>query len=171
MNQPESKAQRRTVGRLDSRFIGIDQDAAGEMFEYDPSYSNILGAYSETLNDYVRRELNYESTLPYEILTGKVHPWNFDSYRNHYVNVAETLREAMTKNQHLKVFVACGYYDLATPFVASEYTVDHMGLDPSLRNNIEFKYYPAGHMMYIHKPSLEQLRNDLAAFLDSSIQQ
>ncbi|HSG98613.1 MAG TPA: peptidase S10, partial [candidate division Zixibacteria bacterium] len=105
--------QRRTVGRLDSRFIGIDADAAGESFEYDPSYANILGPYAATLNDYVRRELNYESVLPYEILTGNVHPWNYGSYRNRYVNVAETLREAMTKNQRLRVYVGSGYYDLA----------------------------------------------------------
>ena len=161
--------QRRTVGRLDSRFVGIDEDAAGESNDYDPSYSNILGAYSTTLNDYVRRELEFKSNLPYQILTGKVHPWNYGKYKNRYVYVAETLRQAMTKNPNLKVYIANGYYDLATPYLATRYTFDHLGLDKSLRGNISMKYYEAGHMMYIHIPSLIQQRADLVEFIDSAL--
>lgn len=161
--------QRRTVGRLDSRFVGIDEDAAGESIDYDPSYSNILGAYSTTLNDYVRRELEFKSDLPYQILTGKVHPWNYGKYKNRYVYVAETLRQAMTKNPNLKVYIANGYYDLATPYLATRYTFDHLGLDSSLRSNISMKYYEAGHMMYIHIPSLIQQRADLVEFINSAL--
>ena len=161
--------QRRTVGRLDSRFVGIDEDAAGESNDYDPSYSNILGAYSTTLNDYVRRELEFKSDLPYQILTGKVHPWNYGKYKNRYVYVAETLRQAMTKNPNLKVYIANGYYDLATPYLATRYTFDHLGLDKSLRGNINMKYYEAGHMMYIHIPSPIQQRADLVEFIDSAL--
>jgi len=157
--------ERRTVGRLDSRFKGIDYDAAGESGEYDPSYSNIYGAYSGMLNDYVRRELKFESDLPYEILTGKVWPWKYSAYENQYVNVAETLREAMTQNPHMKVFVACGYFDLATPYLATEYTFDHLGLDSSLRDHVTIQHYEAGHMMYIHLPSLARMRGDLAGFI------
>ena len=160
--------ERRTVGRLDSRFVGIDADAAGEGMDYDPSYANILGAYSGMFNDYVRRELEFESDLPYEILTGKVHPWKYDSWKNRYVNVAETLREAMTKNPSLKVFVASGYYDLATPYLATDYTFSHLGLDPSLQDNVTIEYYEAGHMMYIHIPSLAKMRTDLVNFLESA---
>jgi len=160
----------KTVGRLDSRFVGIDKDAAGEYYDYDPSYSNILGAYSATLNDYLRSELEFESILLYNILTGKVHPWNYSDYKNRFVDVEETLREAMTKNPYLKVYIANGYFDLATPYFATEYTFSHMGLDASLRENVTMKYYESGHMMYIHIPSLEQQRLDLIEFIDSAIQ-
>ncbi|MBN4076485.1 hypothetical protein JYT16_02080 [Gemmatimonas aurantiaca] len=158
----------RTVGRLDSRFVGIDKDAAGEWYDYDPSYSNILGAYSATLNHYLRSELEYESNLPYNILTGKVHPWSYDDYKNRFVDVAETLRKAMTKNPFMKVYIANGYFDLATPYFATEYTFSHMGLDATLRDNVTMKYYESGHMMYIHIPSLAKQRRDLIEFIDSA---
>jgi carboxypeptidase C (cathepsin A) len=161
--------QRRTVGRLDARFTGIDRDAAGERFDYDPSYAAIQGPYTATLNDYIRSTLRYESDLPYEILTGRVQPWDYSRHQNQYVNVAETLRKAMTQNQHLKVFVANGFYDLATPYLATRYTFTHLGIDPSLQRNISMGYYEAGHMMYIHMPSLAQLRSDLAAFVRSAL--
>ena len=161
--------ERRTVGRLDSRFTGIDRDAAGEGFDFDPSMAAIRGPFSTLLNDYVRRELGYESELPYEILTGRVRPWSFEDFENRYVDVAEPLRAAMTQNPYLRVFVANGYYDLATPFFATEYTFDHLGLDPSLAGNVEMAYYEAGHMMYIHLPSLEKQRQDLLRFLAKAI--
>ncbi len=158
--------QRRTVGRLDSRYTGIDRDAAGEGHEYDPSYAVIQGAYGGTFNDYVRRELGFDSDLPYEIISERVHPWSFEDNQNSYVNAGETLRKAMSMNPHLRVFVANGYYDLATPYLATRYTFDHLELDESLRGNVTMSYYEAGHMMYIHDPSLAQLRADLDAFLD-----
>jgi carboxypeptidase C (cathepsin A) len=163
------REQRRTVGRLDTRFTGIDRDAAGERFDYDPSYAAIQGPYTATLNDYVRSTLRYESDLPYEILTGRVQPWDYSRHQNQYVNVAETLRKAMTQNRHLKVFVANGFYDLATPYFATRYTFNHLGIDPSLQRNISMSYYEAGHMMYIHVPSLAQLRADLVRFLRSAV--
>ena len=157
--------QRQTIGRLDSRFTGIDHDSAGESFEFDPSYAAIQGPYTATLNDYVRRDLKFENDLPYEILTSLYETWSYDKYQNQYVNVAETLRGAMTQNPFLKVFVANGYYDLATPYFATEYTFNHLGLDPSLRKNISMTYYKAGHMMYVHEPSLAELKKDLAEFV------
>lgn len=160
--------ERLTVGRLDSRFTGIDYDAAGERYEYDPSYAAIEGPYTATLNDYVRRDLKFESDLPYEILTGRVRPWNYSNVENQYLNVAETLRNAMNINPHLKVFVANGYYDLATPYFATLYTFSHMGLDPSLKDNVSMGFYESGHMMYIHLPSLIQLKKDLAVFIDGA---
>ena len=81
----------------------------------------------------------------------------------------ETLRSAMTKNPSLKIFVANGYYDLATPYFASEYTFDHMFLEDGLGDNVTMGYYEAGHMMYIHRPSLEKLKSDLTAFIDSAM--
>ncbi|MCY3740932.1 MAG: peptidase S10 [Candidatus Poribacteria bacterium] len=155
-----------TVGRFDSRYKGIDRDSAGEYYEYDPSSAVVQGAYTATLNDYVRGELEFESDLPYEILSRRVHPWDYSGHQNEYVNVADTLRKAMTVNPALKVFVANGYYDLATPFLASEYTFSHLGLDASLQDNITMAYYQAGHMMYIDQTELQKMKRDLDAYLD-----
>jgi carboxypeptidase C (cathepsin A) len=160
-----------TVGRLDSRFTARDRDNAGERFEFDPSYAVIQGPYTATFNDYVRRELQFESDLPYNILTGEVWPWGYETHQNQYVNVAETLRQAMNYNPHLKVFVANGYYDLATPYFATQYTFNHLGIDRSLRQNITMTYYEAGHMMYVHIPSLAHLKEDLAAFVKTAVPQ
>lgn len=156
----------RTVGRFDSRYKGIDRDTAGEMFEYDPSSAVVQGAYTAMLNYYVRDELEFASDLPYEILSRRVHPWDYGEHQNEYVNVADTLRKAMTTNPALKVFVANGYYDLATPFLASEYTFSHLGLDKSLQDNITTAYYQAGHMMYIDQGELQKMKRDLDAYLD-----
>lgn len=157
--------ERRTVGRLDGRFKGVDRDAAGEVHEHDPSMSATIGPYTATFNDYVRGELAFESDLPYEILNPRVWPWNWPEHQNQYANVAETLRKAMSVNPYLKIFVASGYYDLATPYLAADHTLNHLGLDPSLEGNISKSSYEAGHMMYVHLPSLAQLKADLAAFL------
>ncbi len=165
------RSERRTVGRLDGRFTGIDYDAAGAQPEYDPSMAAIIGPYTATFSDYVRGDLKFESDLPYEFLTEHVRPWNYQPYENRYVNVAETLRGAMTQNPFLHVYVAKGYYDLATPFFAAEYTFDHLGLDASLRGNLAGGYYEAGHMMYVHKPSLAKLKQDLKTFMASSVAQ
>ena len=159
----------RTAGRLDSRFTGIDRDSAGENFEFDPSMAAITGPYTATLYDYVRGELNFESDLPYEILNGKVWPWSYAQNENNYVDVAETLRKSMSSNPFLKVHVANGYFDLATPYYATRYTFDHLGLDSSLQDNITMSYYPAGHMMYIHMPSLIALKKNLEIFIKSAI--
>lgn len=163
------RSERRTVGRLDTRFQGVDRDAAGENFEFDPSYAAIQGPYTATLNDYVRRDLNFASDLPYEILTGLYETWDYSSHQNQYVNVAETLRSAMSKNPFLRVLVANGYYDLATPYFATEYTFHHLALDATLQRNIVMTYYAAGHMMYLHEPSLIQLSEDLHAFIAQEV--
>jgi len=163
------RSERRTVGRLDGRFTGIDYDAGGSEPEYDPSMAAIVGPYTATFNDYVRGDLKFESDLPYEFLNGHVGPWNFRPFENRYVNVAETLRSAMTQNPFLRVYVAKGYYDLATPFFAADYTLDHLGLDATLRGHLSGGYYEAGHMMYVHKPSLAKLKGDLKEFLAASV--
>lgn len=156
--------QRMTVGRLDSRFKGIDAAATGDSPEYDPSYAAILGVYSGTVNDYLRRDLGYENDLLYEILTGRVHPWNYSQFVNGYVSVADTLRGAMCRNRDLKVFYASGRYDLATPYFAMDYQAAHLGLEPALRANITSAYYDAGHMMYIRLEDLKRLKADVATF-------
>jgi len=154
-----------TVGRLDSRLLGRDRLGVTEFAEYDPLITNIMGPYAAGFYDYVRRELKFESDLSYEILSNFVHPWSYKEFENSYVNVGETLRAAMTYNPHLKVFVANGYYDLGTPYFATEYTFNHLGLSEDLRKNVSMGYYEAGHMMYIHMPSLRRMKTDLAKFI------
>lgn len=163
------RERHRTVGRLDSRFAGIDRDAAGEEPEEDPSYAAIFGEYTAVMNDWVRRGLKFETDLPYEILTGKVRPWSYDRYQNRYLDVSETLRSAMTQNPDLKVFVANGYYDLATPFAATNYTFARMQIDPTLRKNVTMTYYAGGHMMYIDRAAHRKLREDVIAFLRGAV--
>ncbi len=161
--------QHRTVGRLDSRFKGIDRDSAGEIFEEDPSLSATTGPFTATFYDYVRGELKFESDLPYEILTPKVRPWSYAEFENRFVNVAETLRKAISNQPTLKIHVANGFYDLATPYLATEYTFEHMGLEKGLHDNVSLSFYEAGHMMYIHRPSLKLLKENLTKFIQGSI--
>jgi carboxypeptidase C (cathepsin A) len=158
------RAERKTVGRLDSRFQGIDRMAEGEEPEFDPSYAAILGPFSGVLNGYVATDLEFKSDLPYEILTARVRPWSYREFENSYVNVAEELRQAMARNPALKVFVGSGYYDLATPYFATEYTFDHLAFDPGFSERVTKAYYECGHMMYIRKADREKLKRDLAAF-------
>ena len=154
--------QKRTLGRYDDRLEGIDLDAAGEGAEYDPSYAAVQGAFTAAFNDYVRTELKWESDLPYEVLTGKVRPWSFAKQENQYLNVSEPLRQAITENPALHVLSMNGYYDMATPFFATEYVFSHMGLDPSLTGNVAFAYCDAGHMMYTRKNCLDVLSKAMA---------
>ena len=157
-----------TVGRLDSRYRGVDRYDVGVMLEHDPSLDVWMGPYTATFNDYVRRELGYESDLVYEILNPKVWPWNYEKFQNAYVDVSETLRDAMTKNPGMRVYVASGYFDLATPYFATEHTIAHLGIEEMLRDNIDVSYFDAGHMMYVHKPSIDKLGPELRSFVESS---
>jgi carboxypeptidase C (cathepsin A) len=155
--------KRRTVGRLDSRFEGIDVDAAGERPEYDPSEASYEGAFVATFHDYVRRELKWDSDAYYTV-SANVQPW--DQTGN--TAVAEVLRAAMTQQTYLKVLVVCGYYDLATPFNGIENTVSHMNLEPPVRKNISFAYYEAGHMMYIDQKQHDKLHKDIDEFINAN---
>ena len=154
--------KRRTVGRLDSRFEGMDVDAAGETAEYDSSEASYEGAYVALFQDYVRRELKWTTDMYYTV-TATVRPWD----QGQPGQVAEALRSAMTQQTYLKVLVVCGYYDLATPFNGIEQTVSHMRLEPSIRKNIGFTYYEAGHMVYIDRKAREKLHKDVDDFLNA----
>jgi carboxypeptidase C (cathepsin A) len=166
------RSERARVGRLDSRFRAADSKGAGgdDNFQLDPSYATIQGPYTAALNRYVREDLGFQSDLSYEILTGRVEPWSFAPQSNQYLNVAEDLRRAMVRNPGLRVFVGFGYYDLATPFFAAEYTFDHLGFEPGYAQRITKAYYEAGHMMYIRRADREKLKADLAAFIRASTQ-
>ena len=161
-----NRDRRRTTGRLDSRFTGIDRNPGGATLEHDPSLTAITGPFTATFNDYVRRDLGFERDLVYEILSFDVNrAWSYREFENRYVYVAETLRKAISMNPHLRVHVASGIYDLATPYFATDYTIDHLALDPEVRGNVEVSTYEAGHMMYLHPPSLQKLKEHLAAFI------
>ena len=155
--------KRLTVGRLDSRFTGMDVDSAGERPEYDSSEASYEGAYVAMFQDHVHRDLKWESDAYYTV-TARVQPWD----QGQPGAVAEALRSAMTQESTLKVLVVCGYYDLATPFDGIEHTVSHMNLEPSIRKNVSFTYYEAGHMMYIDKRQREKLHKDVDEFIRSS---
>jgi carboxypeptidase C (cathepsin A) len=161
--------ERRTVGRYDSRLEGADAIAAGDRAEYDPSYASVQGAYTAMFNDYVRAQLKYETDTPYQVLTDKVQPWSYEKFQNRYVNVAEMLRQAMTQNPNLQVMIANGYYDLATPFFATEYTVNHIGLEPPLSNHIRLTYCDAGHMLYTKPSCLGGLHKAMADFYQKAL--
>lgn len=165
----------RTVGRLDSRFLGRDADSAGESYEFDPSSAAIMGSFSTMLNHYLRTELEYIKDIPYAIY-GNVYPWNFSAPpaspmqmrrggMGEGLYVAEILRRAMAENENLQVFCCNGYYDGATPYFGTEYTFSQLGLNGEFKDRIKMGYYEAGHMMYIHKPSIIKLKKDLAAFI------
>ncbi|HYC37364.1 MAG TPA: hypothetical protein VEC19_13140 [Usitatibacter sp.] len=156
----------KTVGRLDSRFTGFDRDSAGEEFEFDPAMVQIFGCYAAAMNDYVRRDLGFEADLPYEVIRPFYVNWGWGTeFANRYASVGETLRKAMTMNPKMRVLVASGYFDFATPHFAADYSLDHLGLAEELRPNIEVSYYEAGHMMYVHKPSLAKLAKSLREFV------
>jgi len=157
--------ERRTVGRIDGRFAGWDSDYGREHWTSDPSIDAIMGPYTAALNHYVREELGYHSDLPYEILTDRVHPWSYKEFEGQHVHVMNRLAEAMRSNPHMRVHVACGYHDAATPYYAAEHTFAHLAIPAEMAGNIEFSYHEAGHMMYLHEPSRLAQSAQLAAFV------
>ncbi|HTL55445.1 MAG TPA: hypothetical protein VL361_07180 [Candidatus Limnocylindrales bacterium] len=159
--------ENRVIGRYDSRYVGYIRDRLSNRMEYDPSYEAVASAFASTFNNYVRTELNYETDLQYEVLTS-VGPWNWDQ-NNGYVDVAETLANAVTRNPFLRVHVSSGYYDLATPLFATRYTFDHLNIDSSLMKNFTLDTYTAGHMMYLNLADLKKSKTDLAKFIASAI--
>lgn len=163
------RAEKRMIGRLDSRFKGFDANFATDSPEYDPSEAAIRPPYTSTINQYLRSELGYKTDLEYYVLGGGItSPWNWNT-NNSYVDTSTALRTAVSKNPYLKIFVACGYYDMATPYFAAQYTLSHITLDPTLRRNFSVGYYEAGHMMYIEETSLSRLRADVGKFMQDAL--
>lgn len=157
-----------TVGRLDGRFTGYDRDTAGETPEFDPSIVAVSRGYITLMNDYLRRELKYETDLVYRSLSGKVQPWKWEGLENQYANVAEDLRQAMTRNPDLRVLFTAGYYDFATPYFDTTYTVNHLGLPAELRDHVSIEHYEAGHMMYIRTVDHEKFKQDIVRFMEKA---
>ncbi|MEK7830563.1 MAG: peptidase S10, partial [Acidobacteriota bacterium] len=157
------RERRQTVGRIDSRFLGMDADAAGERYEYDASLASYDGSYVAMFQDYVRRELKWNTEMFYT-LSARVQPWDQGTPGG----PAEALRSAMTQQGKLKLLVISGYYDVATPFNGIEHTISHMNLEPAIRKNASFTYYEAGHMMYIEKKSREKLHKDVTSWINGA---
>ncbi len=163
------KARRRSIGRFDARYEGIENltpsDSGGPSF--DPSLAAVLAPYTSTFNHYIRAELSYKSDMPYYILGGGVGKWDFQNEMG-YPATTHALSEAMSKNPHMQVLIASGYFDLATPYRAVEHALAGLALDPVLHKNVSIETYEAGHMMYLHVPSLHKLKRDGAALIERS---
>nr|MBN1229270.1 peptidase S10 [Anaerolineae bacterium] len=158
----------RTVGRLDSRFKGIDAEGVSEVPDFDPSMIAITPPYTTLLNQYVRSELGFETDIKYEPLSFSVNKdWEWD--RGTFPDTSEALRSGLSKNPFVRVMVAQGYYDLATPHFAINYTLNHMALDPALRENFKTTFYHAGHMLYLDVGQLGRLKEDVKDFIVFSL--
>ncbi|MBS0295189.1 MAG: peptidase S10 [Proteobacteria bacterium] len=166
--------RRLTVGRLDSRFLGEDTDAGGEGPEYDPTDASISGAFIGALNDYLFRDLGYETPLSYRPNNyagiGGKWDWNHNSAGGPQItaDTSVDLGAAMRRNPKMKLLSLNGLYDMATPFFGAEYDIDHMSLEPDRRANISWKYYPSGHMTYIDPDSARALKADIEGWMDSA---
>jgi len=155
------------LGRFDSRVTGRDGNPAGGAPEFDPSYAAVYGPFSAALNDYLRRDLEFESDLVYEILSNRVRPWDYgESFVGQPVNVLRPLASVLAKNPALRIQVNCGHHDLATPAAAIRHSLDHLPVDPLLLENIEYTYYEGGHMMYTVEESNEAWNLDVADFIE-----
>jgi carboxypeptidase C (cathepsin A) len=162
------------TSRLDARFDGFTNDLLAEGAGYDPQSSAITGAYTAAINRYLRDELGFQTTETYRT-GGGARGWNWNRAGGGggwlgATYVASDLEQAMIRNPNLKVQVENGYYDLATPFFAMEWTTDHMNLPDELRGNINHKFYQAGHMMYVHEEELTNLKRNIAAFIHMATQ-
>jgi carboxypeptidase C (cathepsin A) len=165
--------QKLRVGRLDGRFTGPDPDGLLDTPFYDPTESAIMGPYTSVFNNYVRTELGYKTDMPYQVFPLDQNffenAWNWGSGIAGFPDTATALRQAVVKNPYLKVLVMEGFYDLATPFYAADYTIDHLNLNPQYRKNISFATYEAGHMVYLPTDGLKKLKSDEAGFMDKSL--
>jgi carboxypeptidase C (cathepsin A) len=170
--------QRLTLGRYDSRYTGIDADAAGERPEYDASDTAISGAFIASFNDYLSRDLGYKTDMPY-----RVSAYGLDGFKWDFTHkapgggrgpqtspdVAVDISAAMRTNPYLHLLSLNGYYDMATPFFGTEYDLHHMGLEPAQAQNIAFRYYPSGHMAYLNPDALRMMHRDLSAWYDEVV--
>jgi carboxypeptidase C (cathepsin A) len=166
-------------GRLDSRFQGPEFDLLSDGMEYDPQSEAISSAFMTAINSYLRDELKFPAGDERYVGGGAVQPWDWNrlpqgrrggggGFFRGATYVGSDLANALVSNPNLKVEIENGYYDMATPFFATEYTMDHLGVNPTLRSNITLKYYEAGHMMYLHVPDLAKLKANVVAFIQAN---
>ena len=169
-NQELLRDKHLTSGRLDSRFTTYATDQGAERGQFDPSEASIRNSFSAVLSEYVRRELGYRNEDVYYILGGGIGRWRYPQ-NNGYANVVPSLERAFAKNPEMRLYVAEGYYDMATPYFAVEYTLAHMSVDPRVRAGITTERFEAGHMVYIDSPSMTKMREGLRRFIDGALPQ
>lgn len=166
------------IGRIDSRYVGTESNNVGEGTDYDPQGSAITGAFVGALHDYLFRDLGYTTQLVYRPnnyagIYGSDSSWDFTHKapdgRQQIADTSDDLANAIRQNPRMEILSVNGYYDLATPFHGAEYEFGHMALEPQLQANIRYKYYPAGHMMYVDPVSAQALKSDLAEFYSSAM--
>jgi carboxypeptidase C (cathepsin A) len=168
------REKRETVGRLDARFLGYTFDPLGEHAPYDPQEAAIAPAFTAAFLDYYRRELKFGEGKTYVVEAPVWKEWDYShkvagsEFPQPMVDTGVDLAHALGYNPNLRVLVLQGYFDLATPFLATEYVLSHLPLSHELRSHIEIKYYEAGHMMYVHEPSLEKFKADVGKFIDET---
>lgn len=173
-NQELLRSTGRTVGRIDSRFLGLTRDITARGAEYDPQASAISGAFTASFLDYYHRELKFGAGKTYRTTNYNVgNKWKWqhetpDGYTQQFVNSSPDLGAALVFNPNLQVLVLNGYMDLATPFFGAEWMMTHLNAPAEVQKRIHMKYYESGHMMYLHPASMEQWKVDLDAFLDST---
>jgi carboxypeptidase C (cathepsin A) len=163
-----------TIGRYDGRYSGSTYDLLTEYAEFDPSYSAVQGAFTAAFNSYVREDLKFGQDKAYKVLPdepSRSWDWKHNQQGGSFPgapNVEGDLIREMIENPHLQVQVEDGYFDMATPFFATEYTMDHLLLPPDVQGRIQLEYYTAGHMIYLHEEDLAKLKSNIATLIDSA---
>ena len=164
----------KVVGRIDTRYVGDTTDALSENMPYDPYGAHVAPAIVATFNDYYRRDLEVQSDREYILSGGLYRDWDQGHaqpgrrWKLPYADTTVDLAHAMTLNPRMKVMVQSGYFDLACPYRTVEYAVEHLNVSPEVRRNVTIEYYEAGHMMYVHEPSMRKFKDDLARFVSAN---
>lgn len=161
------RKERKFIGFMDSRFTAADLDPRTPAV-FDPTVATVRPPFTAMFNDYVRGELGFQSDLEYFTLGGGIGHWDWEA-KNSYADTSDNLRNTFAKNPYMKLFFASGYFDLATPYFAMEYTLAHLGLTPAFRENVTTHLYRTGHMMYLDGDSISQLKRDVAKFISSAL--
>jgi carboxypeptidase C (cathepsin A) len=173
------RGERETLGRYDSRYTGVDTDASGDSPDFDASDVAISGGFIGVLHNYLANDLGYRTDMQYRLSASEEDGYKWDwkhkapgiRYTLNDPNTALDLAAAMRSNPYLKVLSLNGYYDMATPFFGTEYDLDHMMLEPAQQQNLEFRYYPSGHMVYLNPDALHAMRLDVQAFINQAVAQ
>jgi carboxypeptidase C (cathepsin A) len=164
--------QKLRVGRLDGRYTGPDPQGLMDTPFYDPAESALLPPFTAMFNNYVRNDLGYKTDMPYFVFAmgeGLWRQWNWGSAVKGFPDTATALRAAMVKDPYLKVLVLEGYYDLATPYYAANYVIDHLNLPANFRKDISVETYDSGHMVYVNEQALAKLKQDVVRFMDTAM--